>query len=408
MLYDLANTVYAAFLTFLFTPFVTARFQEKGGLGITQTLSMLVAASLVPFLGALADRTARTRGYLAVATLLCIAAIGAFAIDDGKWWLLGCFFVANVTYNLGLASYNALLPSVADEQHAGRLSGIGVGVGYVGTILVLLVLLPLTRFADQALAAAALFLLLALPCLLLVRDRRTPVAGDGTGTMRAALRSLHAMLRELPGQPALLWFLLANFCLVDVLNTAVLYFADFTRDVFAAAAAAHTLSLFGHRYDGDAGLRAFLQHMGLALNGLALLFGVVLGLWTDRRPLGVLRCSAVALLLALVGGAAFGGASPAGYLLSLVALGALGLAGIWTAGRKVVVLLVPAERIGAAFGLYGITVKLSVLGSTVYGVVADHFGTRSAMLVQGVPLLVGLLCLSRVRLPGQTAAPQPA
>jgi len=42
---------------------------------------------------------------------------------------------------------------------------------------------------------------------------------------------------------------------------------------------------------------------------------------------------------------------------------------------------------------------VSVIGSTVYGVIADGFGSKAALLVQGVPLLLGLVFLAMVRMP---------
>jgi MFS-type transporter involved in bile tolerance (Atg22 family) len=71
------------------------------------------------------------------------------------------------------------------------------------------------------------------------------------------------------------------------------------------------------------------------------------------------------------------------------------------------VLLAPPERIGQYFGLYGITTKLSVVGSLSYALVADWFGTRPAMLAQGVPLLLGLACLAKVRITHTGRALQP-
>ena len=129
-----------------------------------------------------------------------------------------------------------------------------------------------------------------------------------------------------------------------------------------------------------------------------------IGRWTDRAPLTVMRSSAVLLLLALLGGAVFGGVSPLGYLCTLVALGAFGLTGIWTAGRKVVVQLAPPDQIGQYFGLYGITVKLSVFGAVIYGYVHHSFGAKPAMLAQSTQLLLGLLCLFMVRLPAARPA----
>jgi UMF1 family MFS transporter len=141
VLYDLANTVYAAVLTFVFAPWFTSRF-DATSMGVTQTASMILAGLAVPVLGALIDRTGRTRGYLAIGTLLCIGAMAAWGLGGGKATLLLWFFVANVSYNLSLLFYNALLPSVASDRRAGLVSGLGFGVGYLGTVLVLVVVQP--------------------------------------------------------------------------------------------------------------------------------------------------------------------------------------------------------------------------------------------------------------------------
>lgn len=405
--YDLANTVYAATLTFLFTPWAR---QQLGGLswhGVANFASMALAALLVPLLGALADHTARTRRYLVVATVACVLAVAGWGLDLGNGALLACFFVANLTYNLALLFYNALLPSVADGASTGRVSGLGVGVGYFGTILVLATLLPLPApVPTKFLLAAALFLVAALPCLCLVDDRRVRQPGSAAASLRAASARLRTALRELPRRPMLLWFLLGNFCLVDVLNTAILYFAAFTAGVFERSAADGTLQLLGHRF-GSGDLDGLVMVMGLSLNGLALPFGIVAGRWTDRHPLAVLRASGAALAVALAGGAWFGGTSALGYLLTLGVFGAFGLAGVWTAGRQIVLVLAPPDRIGEFFGLYGITLKLSVVGSVVYGLVSDAFGDKPAMLAQGVQLLLGLGCLAMVRLPRGPAAASP-
>lgn len=389
VLYDLANTVYSAQLTFLFTPYVKATHGELTSLGVVTFVSMVAAAVLVPLFGALTDHTRRTRRYLVTATLACIAATAGFGIELGLGWLLLCYFAANLAFNLSLLFYNALLPTVAPPQRAGRIGGLGVGVGYGGTILVLAVLLPLQSDPPGTSVfwlAALMFLGFALPCLIFVADRRPPLPGSSAVAMRAASRSAIRALRTLPRHRALMWFLLANFCFVDVLNTAILYFAELTESVF-----------------GDDGPEGLVMTAGLMLNGLALVFGIAIGGWTDRRPLQVMALSGVALLVGLVGGAVFGGHSVAGYLATMVTFGAFGLTGIWTAGRKLVILLAPPEQVGQYFGLYGITVKLSVFGAVVYGLVADHFGTKPALLSQTPQLLLGLLFLSMVRIPRSTA-----
>jgi len=406
VLYDLANTIYIATVTFVFTPYAKQVLGGLSGHGITNFLSMVAAALLVPFFGALVDTTGRTSRYLLVTTLLCIAALAGWSLDWGGAWLLLCFFAANLCYNLALLFYNALLTSVAPPERAGRVSSLGVGVGYMGTILVLLTLLAIDASERTFfLIAAAMFGLLALPCLLFVRERRT--APRTTGSLGQILREANGRLLEtlrgLPRHPALMWFLIGNFFLVDVLNTAVLYFADFTKDVFQEQAETGVV-LFGSTFQGQDGIDQFMRIAGLFLNVIAMIVGVSIGRWTDRAPLAVMRVSAVGLLFALAGGAWFGGVSPIGYLCTLVALGAFGLTGIWSAGRKIIVLLAPPEKIGQYFGLYGITVKLSVIGGVVYGLVHDAYGSKPAMLAQSTQLLLGLLCLFMVRLPSNRVA----
>ena len=402
VLYDLANTVYIATVTFVFTPYANAVLDgDLRSHGVTNLLSMIAAAVLVPLFGALIDTTGRTSRYLAVATVTCVAAVAGWWLDLGALWLLGCFFVANLSYNVALLFYNSLLTTVASPARAGRVSGLGVGVGYLGTILVLLVA-PMDSPEKRPffLTAALLFFGLALPCLLLVRARRPAARRPAPlgAVIGDANRRVLATLRALPRNRPLMWFLLGNFCLVDVLNTAVLYFAQFTEQVFAAQAA-KGYTLFGVVFQGPEGVGRFMQIAGLGLNLLALVVGVSIGRWTDRAPLRVMQVSAVALLGGLCGGVVFGGVSPLGYLCTLVALGAVGLTGIWTAGRKVIIVLAPPDQVGQYFGLYGITVKLSVFGAVVYGYVDHAFGAKPALLAQSTQLLLGLGCLLMVRLP---------
>ncbi len=413
VLYDLANTVYAASLTYLFTPYFTDRFADaRTSLGVTTTLSMLLAGLLSPWLGALADHTGRARSLLAMATLANVAAMLAWAGGGSATWLLGTLFVANIAYQSALTFYNALLPSVAAPGRDGWLSGIGTGVGYFGNVVVLasLMLVPPASFAEAPgyLAfAGASFLLFALPCLCLVRDTRRVVAQPLGPALVASWRGLGGTLRELPRQRALLWFLVGNFCVVDVMNTAIQFFGDFVKEVYREPFARGELHWCGLSFGPQAqSMVAFVVLLGLAFSGLAFAFGLLQARWTDRHPLRVLRASTIAIGLALVGGACFGGGDTTWFTLTLVGGGAFGMAGVWTAGRKVLLLLAPKDQVGAYFGLYGITVKISVLGSTTYGFIADRGGSVPALLAQVAPLLLGLLALAMVRMPATTPAPQ--
>ena len=45
-----------------------------------------------------------------------------------------CFIIANIAYQAGLQFYDAMLPEVSHEGNRGKISGIGVGVGYLGLV----------------------------------------------------------------------------------------------------------------------------------------------------------------------------------------------------------------------------------------------------------------------------------
>lgn len=417
VLYDTANTVYAAVISYIFAPYVGDLFGSQSIQGITSSVSMIVAGLCVPVFASLADHTGRARAYLAVTTLACIGGMACFGVTTVPFLVMLAFFVANLGYNAALVFYNSLLASVAADKHQGLVSGLGVGLGYIGTmiIVVLLGLPEAVGYPATFAIAAGLFLLLALPCFLLVRERRvqsrTPFSA---ALVRQQFVSVWRTVRGLPRDRAVMWFLLGNFFCVDVLNTAIFYFGTFTRGMFfvnqgtadqpAWVARGDVPTLLGMKVETTT---ALLTIAGLSLNVLALIFGIVLGFMADRwGSLRVLRLSAACLVLGLIGAAWGGGTNLTLYMAGICGFGALGLAGIWTAGRKLLIELSPREKLGEYFGLYGITTKLSVVGTAVFGLShdlveswtgSDLSGWRAAMLLQAVPILLGLGLLALVR-----------
>lgn len=140
VLYDTANTVYAAVLTYLFAPYVGDLFGGRSVLGIVNSLSMVAAGLCVPVFASLADHTGRARLYLVISTMGCIGGLACFGVSSNAFFIMSVFFVANVGYNAALVFYNSLLASVATGKHQGLVSGMGVGLGYIGTILIVVLL----------------------------------------------------------------------------------------------------------------------------------------------------------------------------------------------------------------------------------------------------------------------------
>jgi len=416
VVYDVANTVYAAVLTYIFTPYAGERFGTRGAIGLVSGAAMVLSAFSLDIFANLADRTGRARLYLIVSTLVCVTGLALFGASDSLGLTMAAFFVATLCYNTALVFYNSLLPSVAADRHQGLVSGLGVGLGYIGTLIIVLLLdLPgKYGYSTTFIVAAGIFLVLALPCFLLVRERRVLERQPVTLVLvRAQLGTLYRTVKELPRDRPLMWFLIGNFFCVDVLNTAILYFGDFSVSTFFVNRGTPESPLWQPRMPlalpgisietaGD-----LLKVAGTSLNLLALVFGVLLGFTCDRfGALRVLRLSALFLLLGLLGTAAFAGVDLLFYLLMICGFGGLGLAGIWTAGRKLLIELAPRERLAQYFSLYGLSTKVSIIGSAVFGTIVDItrrttgddlLAWKAALFLQVVPLALGLFFLMLVR-----------
>ncbi|GEA87028.1 MFS transporter [Cellulomonas cellasea] len=108
----------------------------------------VLIALLAPVTGSSADRTGRRKRWLGVHTAITVLiSISMFFVtpDPGSLeqnLLLGIFLLAvgHVFFELAGVNYNAMLAQVSTPGTVGKVSGIGWGAGYVGGIVLLLLL----------------------------------------------------------------------------------------------------------------------------------------------------------------------------------------------------------------------------------------------------------------------------
>src|SRR6185312_4454355 len=129
--------------------------------------SILVVLA-IPFLGALSDVRRRRKPWVVGFTLLSCAACAAMgvlgqrllplvgtsvdhpAVVAAGWhaagaplfWVLAAFVVASFGYQAAQPFYNAMLPELVPVEEQGRLSGFGTAVGYVGSIVGVMLVAP--------------------------------------------------------------------------------------------------------------------------------------------------------------------------------------------------------------------------------------------------------------------------
>ena len=145
-LYDFANTIFSfAVVSGAIGLYLVDQFGERDGnlwLSIAIVVSVGINALGSPILGAFSDRGPGRMPFLLFFTVLCIGAtffIASFAPIIG----LILFIVATFAYQAALIYYDATLKAVSYPETRGKLSGIGTGIGYCGTVFVgILIFVP--------------------------------------------------------------------------------------------------------------------------------------------------------------------------------------------------------------------------------------------------------------------------
>ncbi len=406
-LYDFANTIFSfAIVSFAMGPWAV-RFLGEG----TGTLLFTVAASasvalnalVSPVLGAQSDRTGGRKGYLLVFTVACVVPTALIGfVDIGLGLLL--FAIANFSFQAALIYYDALLPDVARPDMRGRLSGIGVGLGYLGTIVSGL-LLGLTVDADGRITpisfvlVASLFAIFAIPIFLLVTERkRTGVPFTIADSLRswAQLRDSIRHAREVPG---LLRFVVARLFYTDPINTVIAVMSLFTINAIGFTEGEARFVLIGLT------VVAVIASFG---------WGWLADRWGPKRTLVLVLVSwAAGLLLVAVT------LSELPFLVAGAILGS-GLGGVAVTDRLLLIRMAPSDRVGEMFGLFGLVGKVSaVVGPLVYGgivfLLLEPLGQgayRVAILSLLALMLIGLWLLRDVpepplRFPGDDAMATP-
>lgn len=392
-LYDFANTIFSFAIVSFAMSLWAIRFlgEAEGTFWFTAavSVSVLLNAIVSPVLGAMSDRVGRRKPFLAIFTAICIGGTAVIGILDIGLGLVA-FAIANFAYQAALIYYDALLPDVARPLARGRLSGIGVALGYCGTLLVgVLLLAGLTTDADGRstpstfLLVGVLFLLFAGPLFLLVREQLRPRLPFSAIDAVRSWSQLGQTVRHAAATPGLLRFIVARFFYSDPVNTAIAVMS-----AFAVNAVGFT--------EGEA-----LQVL-LILTVVAVLasvgWGVLADRWGPRRTLfAVLGTWAVGLtIITLV-------LSTVPFLVAGALLGA-GLGGIGVVDRLMLLRLSTPDRVGEMFGLYGLVGKFSaVVGPFVYGSIVlalrESMGRGAYQVAIGslfVLLVIGILILRGV------------
>jgi UMF1 family MFS transporter len=375
-LYDLANTIYSFNVVSYVLPLWVLSVYERAGrgegeanlvYGVATGLSMLLNAIVSPVMGAVSDRAGVRKPFLLFFTTLCIvptAVIGFVGDEAGfalggayVWWGLAIFALANFAYQAALIYYDSMLPEVSTAENRGRIGGIGVALGYVGTIIGALSVRAFTFSEGEPtttsfVVTAAMFAVFAIPVFLVVRERSGAAGRTGQALlaldMRGSWRQLATTVRHASEYPGLLRFLVARLLYTDPINTVISFMA-----VYATAAVGFT---------SEETLDVLV-----AVTVAAIVGGFAWGFVVDR--IGPKRTLQIVLSLWCVAFVMAAAVLDKTFFLFVGTVAGAALAGTWASDRVFMLRLSPKDMVGEFFGLYGLAGKFSaVTGPVIWGV----------------------------------------
>jgi UMF1 family MFS transporter len=407
-LYDFANTVFSyAVVSTAIGLWLTDpdRFGQDVG-QLFQTICVVISvginALVSPPLGALSDRGGRRLRSSSSSglTIVPAALIGFSAPVIGASWSL-----ANFGYQAALIYYDATLATVSFPATRGKLSGIGVGVGYMGTIAIALLLIlldpPVSSYFPISMA---LFAVMAIPIFVVVRERGTGAPAFTRADVRRSFGQVRATIHHARAVPGLGRFLVGRFFYSDAVNTII---------VVMSVVAVRAIGLTEQQY--------LMVTVLLTVVAIAASFGwgrLVDRFGPRRTLLWVLASWAAGLLIGVVSLSLPGTPTGIGLFVVAGAIVGSGLGGVQVADRVFMLRLSPPARVGEFFGLYGLVGKGSqVVGQTLYGVTIfllfDTLGNGAyqvAVLTLLATMLVGYLLIRPVsdRWTGSIDAQAPA
>lgn len=388
-LFDFANSSYSAVISAVIFPvyYVNQIVGNESGLGdlwwgraISSSMAVVVLTS--PFLGGIADFGGIRKRLLLIYTLLCISVVASFSLIHKGMVAEGFMLaaLANIGMEGGLVFYNSFLPEIAEREYQGRVSAWGYAVGYAGSILSLLLALPLISkgyFNSAWLMVAVFFGIFSLPAFLfLPKDKK-----EGLGVIHSASKGMRYTwntFKKIWSKKELRKFLIAYLIYEDGVNTVI---------VFSSIFAATTLGFNPREL-----IMLYILVQITALIG-AFIMARPIDFWGPKKVVtsSLLMWTTVSILAFFV--------QTKGHFWLIACIAGLGLGTVQAATRAFFAQFIPVEHESEYFGVYSMVGKSSaIFGPLIFGYISSSFGSqRYAILSVASFFLIGLISLQFVK-----------
>ena len=438
-LYDFANTIFSMNIaTLYFSVWIVA---DLGSTDLVYAVANAAASVLmvvaIPVLGAVSDARRKRKPWVVgftIASCIGCVAIGVLgqrtlplvgegvvhpAIVLAGWHapigmllpVLVAFALANFAYQAAQPFYNAMLPELVPVEEQGRLSGLGVAVGYVGSIVgvamvvpffmgalpmigklnagvigTLRTIIPFTANGGRVstfVPTGVLFLIFSLPLFLFCRDHNPAPRGSPVN-WRKAFRDVSETITAARRHPGALRFIITSLVYQDAIGTIVTFMTLY------AVRAVH--------FEKGQEVNLFMVLTIPAIFG-SYFYGHLVDRIGAKRSLTITLWIWVALL-----GCMMAVTTKSAFWLVGLAIG-LNFGGVNAIERPLLLSLIPDVEAGRYFSLMLLSARVAaVIGPLLWGLTTlaleGPLGTsiayRTAVLVVAVMFVISILILRGV------------
>ena len=399
-LYDLANSSYSAIIiTFVISTYFARQVVGDIQLGAaywqwTAGVCGLIIAVSGPLLGSMADR--RKGGlvyFLRLFTLLCLAitCLFWFALPsvDYIFFTLIVFLLSNYCYEIAQVFYNSLLKQSAPSKDLGKTSGLGFGLGYLGTVPILLIVLYFFILPEKSLfnldknnfehvrftsfVVVIWFFIFSIPMLFKFSDQnQTSQQNNSINIFKELFQMIWQKKFTMIGK-----FLFARMLYADALIVLIS-----GGGVFASG-------VFGYNFQE-------IIRMAIAANIVAFI-GVIIGGYLNDKfsSKKIILVCITALILCVVFISMIAQTKMQFFFGVMVVSIFLGT--IQSASRVLMTLLLDSDNVGKGFGLFAFSGRItSFLGPLLVGTMTFLFSQRVGLLSCIILFILGFILMMKV------------
>lgn len=399
-LYDFANSSYTAIIiTFVISTYFAKQIVGNVQLGAaywqwTAGICGILIALTGPFLGNLADKKKNGQiYYLQIFTYLCIfiTCLFWFSKPNSNFILytLIIFLLSNFCYEISLIFYNSLLKKISSEKDIGTTSGIGFGLGYLGTVPILLLVLYVFILPEKSplgldksnfenvrfvsFVVAAWFLIFALPMIIYFKKNIFIQANeDQSSTLKKLKEILWDQKLTVVGK-----FLVARMIYADALI------------VLISGGGVFAMGVFGYTFEE-------IIKLAISANIVAL-FGVLIGGYLNDKFSS--KSIILVCIIALIGSVIYTSLIAQTKLQFFVSVMVVSifLGTIQSASRVMMSNLLKDNNLGKGFGLFAFSGRItSFIGPLLVGTMTFFFSQRIGLLSCSLLFIIGFVLMLKV------------